>query len=345
MAISAYIGVPGSGKSYEAIANVIIPAYQHGRRIVTNIVGVNIEKIHDYCLVKKKCDATLLGEILVVSDEQVSQSGFFPSKENPDAFCQAGDLIVIDEAWRIFGSDAKLSDEQRSFIAEHRHFSHAKTGISCDLVIINQALTNVARFLKDRIETTYRMSKHKALGLTSRYRVDVFSGTKLFKSNKTISYQNKYDPDIFTLYSSYDGQNGTEKATDKRQSVFGSLRVKLFLIGFPILFLMSFYFLYQFFTRLNSTPETVDVAPIVQSIPADKLSFPVTTTTAKQFQPAISTEWRIAGRLTQNNRAFIVLSDSAGRLRLEPASQFTYSGLMTTGTIDNEHITFYSGRK
>ncbi|EGJ3415938.1 hypothetical protein IHC78_002873 [Salmonella enterica subsp. houtenae] len=36
MAISAYIGIPGSGKSYEAVCNVIIPAFTSGRRVVTN---------------------------------------------------------------------------------------------------------------------------------------------------------------------------------------------------------------------------------------------------------------------------------------------------------------------
>ncbi|EPY8126602.1 zonular occludens toxin domain-containing protein, partial [Escherichia coli] len=31
MAISAYIGIPGSGKNYEAVCNVIIPAFTSGR--------------------------------------------------------------------------------------------------------------------------------------------------------------------------------------------------------------------------------------------------------------------------------------------------------------------------
>ncbi len=40
MAISAYIGIPSSGKSYEAVCNVIIPAFTSGRRVVTNIYGL-----------------------------------------------------------------------------------------------------------------------------------------------------------------------------------------------------------------------------------------------------------------------------------------------------------------
>ncbi|EEQ6526573.1 hypothetical protein BHJ67_005029, partial [Escherichia coli] len=49
MAITAYIGVPGSGKSYEVVKSVIIPAVASGRRIVSNIYGLNYEAIVQYC--------------------------------------------------------------------------------------------------------------------------------------------------------------------------------------------------------------------------------------------------------------------------------------------------------
>ncbi len=67
MAISAYIGIPGSGKSYEAVCNVIIPAFTSGRRVVTNIYGLQKDKITE-----RYPDAT--GEIIVVDndDEQIS---------------------------------------------------------------------------------------------------------------------------------------------------------------------------------------------------------------------------------------------------------------------------------
>lgn len=98
MAISAYIGIPGSGKSYEAVCNVIIPAFTSGRRVVTNIYGLQKDKITE-----RYPDAT--GEIIVVDNDDVLKADFFPFKGGEGSFCQFGDLIVIDEAWRIFGSD------------------------------------------------------------------------------------------------------------------------------------------------------------------------------------------------------------------------------------------------
>ncbi|OKX31066.1 zonular occludens toxin domain-containing protein, partial [Escherichia coli] len=127
----------------------------------------------------------------------VKNEKFFPYKTDDgiseDSFCKAGDLICIDESWRIWENDKAIPANHRSFIAEHRHFASELTGITCDLVVMNQSVANLPRFIKDRIETTYRMTKLVSLGLRNRYRVDVFIGIKLFKSNLTVSYQCKYD--------------------------------------------------------------------------------------------------------------------------------------------------------
>lgn len=105
MAISAYIGIPGSGKSYEAVYNVIIPAFTSSRRVVTNIYGLQKDKITE-----RYPDAT--GEIIVVDNDDVLKADFFPFKGGEGSFCQFGDLIVIDEAWRIFGSDKDMTAEK-----------------------------------------------------------------------------------------------------------------------------------------------------------------------------------------------------------------------------------------
>ncbi|HFE8018275.1 TPA: zonular occludens toxin domain-containing protein [Proteus mirabilis] len=195
MAISAYVGVPGSGKSYEVVSNVIIPAFMKGRRIVTNLYGISQDKINAYCLAHRKADADSLGEIVYVDNEQVMDDNFFPYMENDvlaeNTFCRSGDLICLDEIWRIWENDKKIPKNHRSFIAEHRHFD-GENGNTCDLVVLNQSVSGLPRFIKDRVESTFRMTKLTALGLRSRYRVDVYTGIKLFKSNKVSSYQCNY---------------------------------------------------------------------------------------------------------------------------------------------------------
>lgn len=34
--------------------------------------------------------------------------GFLPSMDEQDSFCKAGDLIIIDEVWRIWGNDKDI---------------------------------------------------------------------------------------------------------------------------------------------------------------------------------------------------------------------------------------------
>ncbi|WP_392564091.1 zonular occludens toxin domain-containing protein (plasmid) [Orbus wheelerorum] len=342
MAISAYVGVPGSGKSYEVVKSVLLPAYLSGRRIVTNIEGIKEEHFKEYALNTKKAKESDLGTIIQVCDSEVMKDNFFPFKTDDKAIettCRAGDLIAIDELWRIWGSDSKIPDNHRSFIAEHRHFTDEKTGISCDLIVINQSVANIPRFLKDRIETTYEMHKHKSLGLSSRYRVDVYNGTKLFKTNKTTSYQEKYQKAIFDLYKSYDGVGGQESTTDKRQNIFAKKSLLLLGIFILLMFIASAYFIYAFFkSKPNAQVPTVQNITLPNPNNAREIT-PASAPTA----PSYSSTWRIAGEIKQNGKAWTILTSNQGAIRLEPSSQFRFSGLMKQGEFDGEIITRYSG--
>ena len=42
MSIVGYSGLPGSGKSYGVVENVVIPALEAGRHIITNIPNITI---------------------------------------------------------------------------------------------------------------------------------------------------------------------------------------------------------------------------------------------------------------------------------------------------------------
>ncbi|MGA4658808.1 zonular occludens toxin family protein [Proteus terrae] len=342
MAISAYIGVPGSGKSYEVVSHVIIPAFMNGRRIVTNIYGISQEKITEYCLTKHKSDIKKLGEIIFVDNEKVMDDEFFPYMQNDaiaeNTFCRSGDLICLDEIWRIWENDKKIPKNHQSFIAEHRHFD-GENGITCDLVVLNQSVSGLPRFIKDRVETTFRMTKLTALGLRSRYRVDVFTGIKLFKTNKVSAYQCKYDKAIFPLYQSHVNAQGIEQVVDKRQSIFSSPKVLFMLISFPILLAISLAFLYQFFTRFQT--ETVveegDKQVITMPDTVENKSFSSST------PPMMSDAWRLVGKLEKSGQSWVILRNKQGYLRLEPASNFMLKGMMQAGTIDGKIVTVYSG--
>ncbi|MDX7990802.1 zonular occludens toxin family protein [Xenorhabdus littoralis] len=336
MAISAYVGLPGSGKSYEVVSNVIIPAYVNGRRIVTNIYGISEDKINTYCIKNKKGNADKFGRIIFVENEKVKDDLFFPYKTeegiSSNSFCRAGDLICIDEAWRIWESD-KIPVTHRSFIAEHRHFADEQ-GVTCDLVVLNQSVVNLPRFIKDRIETTYRMTKLVSLGLRHRYRVDVFSGIKLFKNNRVTAYQCRYDTSIFPLYQSYEGGNGQEQVVDTRQNVFSQGKFWFITAGLILLMGVSMAFLSHFFNGQVQRPEKKN--GVVEYDPPQ--SAPV-----REPARAVSDHWRIAGKIERGGQSWVVLLNNQGQIRLEPASQFNFQGLMMSGQVDDSTVTTYSG--
>lgn len=339
MAILAYVGIPGSGKSYEVVSSVILEHFRKGRRIVSNIEGVTQEKLTHYCI-KKGDKESNLGEFISVTDEICQQPDFFPYKGATETVCRAGDLICLDEVWRIFPSD-KIHENHRSFLAEHRHFTHEKTGECCDLVVINQSISQLPRFIKDRIEMTYQMSKLTALGMSNRYRVDIFTGAKTTKTNKTLQLQRKYDKEIFHLYKSYDGENGKENVVDGRGNILKSFQFKAMIALVLILFIVGIYAFKSFFPSEQESSSKVLIPPrqeekLVTSLQERK---PFSSPT----QLKLSDKWRITGELSKNGNAFVILADNQGNLRLEPRSQFQFSGRMLQGEIDNQIVNYYSG--
>jgi len=346
MAISAYVGVPGSGKSFEVVRSVIIPAVAQGRRVVSNIYGLNAERIYKY--VKDNYKNVNIGEVICVSNEQVQDDLFFPYKnselEGRVTFCQPGDLICVDEAWRIWGTDSNLHKTHRSFLAEHRHFTHPETGVTCDLVVANQSIANLPRFIKDRIETTFKMTKLKMLGLNSSYRVDIYSGAKLVKSELTSKRNYRFDKKIFPLYQSYDG-NGQEKIVDKRQSIFSSTGL-LFCIGFfSVISLCGLWYLWGFFHGDGFIKKTnkIDDETEVSTIKKNTLTGEKTFSHPNDFSARVSRQWRVSGVIKGRSGRFVVLSGVDGRQRVEPASGFVFNGAVISGVLDGEVVTTWSG--
>ena len=60
-------------------------------------------------------------------------------------------------------------------------------------------MTGIPRFIKDRIETTFLMSRLVALGLGKRYRVNVYTGVKCNKQGLVAQYQNNITK-IFLIF-------------------------------------------------------------------------------------------------------------------------------------------------
>ncbi|MGO3890880.1 MAG: zonular occludens toxin domain-containing protein [Paenalcaligenes sp.] len=340
MPITVYTGLMGSGKSYECVSSAIIPAVKEGRRIVTNIDGIDNDAIRAYCKEKFKIPLKDLGHIIHCSNDDVCKANFLPYGETQDTFCQSGDIICIDEAWRFWGPDSRLLDEHKIFFREHRHYVHSETKVCCDLVLMVQDISDLNRQLKVVVEVTFRTTKIKTLGLNKTYRVEMWEGYKLTQKGR-VSIQNKrYAPDIFPLYSSYSGGVGRELLVDDRQNVLKSPVLWVKAILYIGLVSVSLYFAISFFgsSRLNSAPQVDQPLSITPKTQASS-SLPVPRPST------LSPSWRVAGSVQIKGQQFVLVQIPDGRIRLEHPSQFQNSGILTVGEIDGERITPWSGNK
>ncbi|HAF2126518.1 TPA: zonular occludens toxin [Salmonella enterica] len=343
MAITAYIGTPGSGKSYEVVRSVIVPAVCAGRRIVTNVYGLSYEKIIEYCDRHKLLkEGSKLGEIVIVDNSRITEPFFYPVKENQEkSFCQPGDLIILDECHRFFTSERTISNEARIFAAEHRHYADSETSFTCDLVLVNQGLSTLPRFLKERIEQTFRMKKLGALaGFGNKYRVDVFDGVKLTKESRITYYVESYKKEIFPLYKSHDVTGAIEAKTDGRGTLFKRKTLILYL-----LFLFSSFYCLWHYTIPMFFPDSEDNSAKSDSQTANNSQVQQNQQVQResnQAQKSSVSDWCIIGQIQRKTGRYIFLKDSTGRIRMVSGHDFTGYGQMLEGVVDGNRVVVWS---
>jgi len=115
MPINAYTGLMGSGKSFECVVSVILPAICAGRRVVTNVDGIDNDACRAYCHEKFDIPIEDLGHIFHCKNEDVTKPNFLPHGSSQETFCLPGDMVCIDEAWRFWGTDCKILKEHAIF--------------------------------------------------------------------------------------------------------------------------------------------------------------------------------------------------------------------------------------
>jgi zona occludens toxin len=339
MAINAYIGLMGSGKSFEVVSSVILPAVLAGRRVVTNIDGINPPAIADHLVTVKGAKRDQLGEIVFVTRDQITEPGFFPDELNPEqpSIVQGGDLVCIDECWNFWGTDNKIPDggEHMRFFRMHRHYTHPATAVSCDLALMIQDLGTLNRKIRAVIELTTRTVKLKSLGAPKAYRIELFEGNKTTKLAKIDTFVKLYDKAIFPLYKSYAAGTGTENTIDKRQNILTNPR--LWIMAVLVLGLLSAgaFFVYRFFQP--TAQKSGSVQPGSQTASASPM--PVKPSETGDF----SSEWRYGGSFTANGGTWAVVMDPFGRVRVESPSVFSGKGIASFGIVDGRKVTAYSG--
>lgn len=315
MSIHAITGVMGSGKSYEAVSEKIVVALrdQAGRRVVTNIEGLNKEAIAKY--IKKSLDYVET-HLIVVDYERVAKPLFWydPEHTTESTIVGPGDLVVLDEVWRYFNRGVKLPEDAMRFFRMHRHYV-GENGITCDVVLINQALRGIHKDITDVVELQFACRKLKVFGRPQNYQVFLHEGGERKASHQ---YLRTYKPAIFALYSSYKTDRATE-SIDRRQNVLSTPFFKYVIPGFLVLGAFSFYYVYNHFKNLGGTPAPSAASAAVSSQgPA-----PAPAPSPASISTASSSEWRVVATYQSGGLPVVLLTNKDGHYRTLTAAQYS----------------------
>jgi zona occludens toxin (predicted ATPase) len=207
VSITAYVGLPRSGKSYTAVEQVIIPAMRLGRIVVTNLPL-------KWDLVRKDFPRADVREFSIAAVEA-----------NPDSIfdmCPNGAVIVIDEVWRLWPAGKKVDkipEAFKSFLAEHGHRVDA-AGNAQSIVLVTQDLAQMAAFARQLVEQTFRTVKLTVLGLQKRYRTDVYQGNPTGQNPpealRIRQIFGKYEPRVYQYYVSHTMSEAGQGGADER---------------------------------------------------------------------------------------------------------------------------------
>ena len=225
--ISCYEGLPGAGKTYDAMRKLLDNLAQ-GRRILTNISGPDQEEKQE--IIKHFLnleDSYLQSNLVALPDHQVTE---FWEHTKP------GDLIIIDEAQNFFNSRDWQTKTNRAFAkwaSEHRH-------MGVDLILITQNVERIESSVRSLVEFTYRYKKLNMFGnlVKKKYIRFCYYGPSLDQiGQKTCSY----DPKIFKCYKSYFKDGTQEIGIEKPANI---LKHPIF-YAIPVVLGLFIYFLSQ----------------------------------------------------------------------------------------------------
>ncbi len=296
-------GLPGSGKSYEALVKHIIPSLEKGRKVYARLNGFNYEKVSE---LTGKTVEELESLYTEITEEQVLT--VYDIVENDS-------LLVLDELQNFFPSGRqKLSDEMTRFIAEHRHRG-------MDIICMGQALADVHTTWKRRTERKISFLKLSMVGMDSKYKWEMYQGSingvkgdVVFKKIK--SGVEKYDSKYFGSYLSHQlTTDNTDVYSDDRVNIFKTKQFMLYIPIFIGVIAFAIYFLTSFFNGETQIVNTKAKEP--SNGPAVKVEKQQTVTTGelnqapqKKSKPKPSTDpYQRLRDIIQNNNSMITYEE------------------------------------
>lgn len=333
MAITAFTGPPGAGKSHALVKDVIIPAVlKGGRRVLTNIDGIDPDAIYAYCL-DRVDDVAQLGQVVTFDGADSLKPGFWPDEDTGTAatVVKGGDLVVFDE-WALYyprrGAWPQGSNVEK-FLRWHRHLT-GEGGQATDVAIGTQLATDVHQNVRGLIARSYKFRKATALGADGVYSWFVYEGHLQPKGGHYQAGTGKYDREVFSLYASSsaakEGKH-VELRTNAKDTIWSGWKAKAAIVVPVVLIGGGALALWSVFTD-KPAPVVDDAARAMSS-----------TTAGAPRAPAgpPASPFRIVGHIEGDDGMRVIVADDKGGVRVMRPDSFEFDqGRPIAGTIDGQ---------
>lgn len=270
MAIEAYTGKMGDGKTYEVVKSVVVPAIRRGQRVVTNIRGLNAELIAKHLDMPVGRVRALIKEFHI--DDAFGPTGalvpnFFPSEGGQeDGILEWGAYNIIDEAHFVFGTGTKFDNRGKYFMRQHRH--ETVDDQSTQIIIITQSVDDLTSSVKNVIRSTTRCIKKTMFGKNKEYWCRNFNGATEAPSKMINEATYKYSEPYTSMYMSQRGAMANERGVDNRGVIWKNRKLQIF----ALLALLATVFLIYSLSTMGSRL-TNSVAPVAGTQAAHAAAF------------------------------------------------------------------------
>ena len=246
MALIFITGTPGAGKSYYAVLRIVQELKDTSKLIITNIDGLDKQKVAFYLDKEDLSNLWTLDEFLsaVYGLANLHYDGnyrnafltllnvdFWKRVILPYFYKELGYkrfVFYLDEFQSIIDEDTDLHQSQKFFFDYHRH-------LGIDIYLITQSIQRMNKAIRNIAEVELRLVNLRMFGLSSVVLLKTLIGGVVVKKKLL-----KYDPRIFVLYRS--------ALVEHLKGVRGRPPVMLFVGLFLLLFA-----LFQGFSYMSKT--------------------------------------------------------------------------------------------
>lgn len=176
-------GTPGSGKSYYAVADYLLPWLRSGRRLYVAVDGFYLDRL---ALFEGRPLPELQKQVTLWTDRNAIPSLLLP--------LEPGSAVCLDEAQTIFRAKEKVPAEILRWLETHRHYG-------VDVLLMAQDYRQLTSGVTRLVESTIKFRRMERFGMTHRFQGFVRGNPEETEVIRTLL--GKYDPKIYAYYSSY----------------------------------------------------------------------------------------------------------------------------------------------